>query len=73
MNQLLQLAYWLYNYCTDFVINAANLLNLSYYEVNFLLFIILYPALIFGTSLLYLIQRWRRKQVSNSMNNEQIQ
>ena len=73
MNQLLQLAYWLYNYCTDFVINVANLLNLSYYEVNFLLFIIGYPALIFGTALLYLIQRWKLKQVSNSMNNEQIQ
>lgn len=73
MNELLQIAYWAYNYCTDFVINAANLLNLSYYEVNFILFIIGYPVLIFGTTLLYLIQRWRRKQVSNSMNNEQIQ
>jgi hypothetical protein len=68
MNDLLQLAYWVYNYCTDFVINLANILNLSYYEVNFILFILLYPALIFGTSMLYLIQRWRRKQVSNSMS-----
>jgi hypothetical protein len=68
MNDLLQLAYWIYNYCTDFVINLANILNLSYYEVNFILFILLYPALILGTALLYLIQRWRRKQVSNSMS-----
>ena len=66
MNQLLSLAYWVYNYCTDFVINLANILNLSYYEINFILFIIGYPALIFGSVLLYLIQRWR-------LRNEQTQ
>lgn len=59
MNQLLSLAYWVYNYCTDFVINLANILNLSYYEINFILFILLYPALIFGSVLLFLIQKWR--------------
>lgn len=73
MNELLQIAIWAYNYCTDFVINAANLLNLSYYEVNFILFIIGYPVLIFGTAMLYLIQSRRLKQVSNSRNNEQTQ
>jgi hypothetical protein len=66
MNSLLSLAYWIYNYCTDFVINLAIILNLSYYEINFILFIIGYPALIFGSVLLYLIQRWR-------LRNEQTQ
>lgn len=66
MNQLLSLAYWVYNYCTDFVINLANILNLSYYEINFILFILLYPALIFGSVLLFLIQKWR-------LRKEQIQ
>ena len=66
MNELLQIAYWAYNYCTDFVINLANILNLSYYEINFILFIIGYPALIFGSVLLFLIQKWR-------LRKEQIQ
>ena len=71
MNELLQIAYWAYNYCTDFVINLANILNLSYYEINFILFIIGYPALIFGTALLYLTQRWRLKKMIKF--NEQAQ
>jgi hypothetical protein len=63
MNQVLELAYWLYNYCTDLVINLANISNLSYYEVNFILFIILYPLLIIGTGLIFLIQKWRLKKM----------
>ena len=35
-----------YVYCTDFVINLANLTNTSYYEVNFFLFCVLYPFLL---------------------------
>jgi hypothetical protein len=38
----------LYNYCTDFVINLANYTKLSYYEIKFILFCIVYPALIIG-------------------------
>jgi hypothetical protein len=59
MHELIQIAYWIYNYCTDFVINLANIFNLSYYEINFLLFVILYPLLLIGTSLLYLLQQGR--------------
>lgn len=36
MNQLFELVNWVYNYCTDFVINLTNILNLSYYEINFI-------------------------------------
>ncbi|OOG77642.1 hypothetical protein [Algoriphagus sp. A40] len=43
MNAILELTYWLYNYCTDFVINLANIFKLSYYEINYILFVILYP------------------------------
>jgi hypothetical protein len=35
-----------YVYCTDFVINLANLTDTSYYEVNFFLFCVLYPFLL---------------------------
>ncbi len=50
---------YVFVYCTDFVINLANLLGLSYYEVNFILFIVLYPVLLVGSALFYLIQRRR--------------
>lgn len=63
MNQLLSLADWAYNYCTDFVINLANILNLSYYEFNFILFIIGYPTLIFGTALLHFNQRRKLRKM----------
>lgn len=71
MNQLFELVNWVYNYCTDFVINLANILNLSYYEINFILFIIVYPALVVGIGFLYLIQKsrltyWQRKLESKS-------
>ncbi|MGK0366341.1 MAG: hypothetical protein ACI85O_003414 [Saprospiraceae bacterium] len=33
----------LYWYCTDFCINAANLLGISYVEFNFILFLIIFP------------------------------
>lgn len=50
---------WLYTYCTQFIIHFANWTDTSYYEVNFFLFIVLYPALIIGLLSLLLIQRWR--------------
>jgi uncharacterized membrane protein len=43
MNSLLEHIYW---YCTDFCINAANLIGISYVEFNFLLFLIIFPAVI---------------------------
>jgi hypothetical protein len=53
----------LYVYCTDFVINLANILNLSYYEVNAILFCFLYPLLIIGLTMLYFIQKRRLKNI----------
>ncbi len=52
-----------YAYCTDFIINLANILNLSYYEVNFILFCVLYPILIIGLPLFYILQRIRLRRI----------
>ena len=49
----------MYFYCTDFVINLANILNLSYYEINAIIFCFLYPLLIVGLTGIYLIQKIR--------------
>jgi len=62
MNNLVELGKFIYAYCTDFIINLANILNLSYYEINFIIFCLIYPGLIFGTFGLYVIQRKRLKK-----------
>jgi len=49
----------MYYYCTDFVINLANILDLSYYEINAIIFCFLYPLLIVGLTGIYLIQKIR--------------
>ena len=59
-------------YCTDFVINCANILNLSYYEINFILFCLLYPVLLFGTILTYAIQRRRLRNKIDALNLKDI-
>lgn len=69
MALLLHILKELYAYCTDFVINLSNLLGLSYYEVNFILFVILYP-LIFITSLSIFILQRKRLQRLRKLNNE---
>lgn len=62
-NELLRLAMYVYTYCTDLTINLANLFNLSYYEINFLLFCVVYPLLFFGTFGIYVIQYIRLKRL----------
>ena len=47
---------FLYTYCTDFVINLANLLHLSYYEINALIFVIIWPLVSILLLLLFLFQ-----------------
>ena len=53
------LANEMYVYCTDFIINLANILNLSYYEINTIIFCFLYPLLIVGLIAIYLFQKRR--------------
>jgi len=57
---------FIYNYCTDFVINVANITNLSYYEVNYLFFLVLYPLFFVGSILLYAIQLYRWGKLKRS-------
>jgi len=68
MSYLTELAKFIYSYCTDFIINIANILNLSYYEINFMIFCILYPLLILGSVWLYLIQKRRLKRRRAQIN-----
>jgi hypothetical protein len=64
----------LYWYCTDFCINAANLLGITYVEFNFLLFIVIFPSvvliLIFINLYRYILRPLRRtmKIVKNGKN-----
>jgi len=54
-----RLIHEIYVYCTDFIINLANILDLSYYEINAIIFCFLYPLLIVGLAGIYLIQKIR--------------
>lgn len=60
---VLQTGFAVYAYCTDFVINVANLTGLSYYEINAILFCFLFPfcLILFGT--IYAIQVIRVKRL----------
>ena len=45
MEELINFIISIYVYCTDFSINLANILNLSYYEINVFVFCILWPLI----------------------------
>lgn len=65
MDLLLDFFKFVYVYCTDFVINLANLTGLSYYEINFIIFIIFYPLSLFLSIIIYYIQKKRLKSYTN--------
>ncbi len=69
MNNLIEFGGSVYAYCTDFIINLANISHLSYYEINFMAFCLLYPVLIFGTIGLYVIQRKRLIKIKELNKN----
>ena len=48
-----------FTYCTDFMINLANLTGLSYYEVNALLFCLTWPVLTVALLMLFIVQNIR--------------
>lgn len=60
MDKLIELVNLVYVYCTDFIISLANLLHLSYYEVNTLFFCIIYPL---GLMLLLVIFVWQKSRL----------
>ena len=59
MTLIQQIVAFLYVYCTDFIINLANILGVSYYEVNTILFCTFYPLLIVLSILIYIMQLLR--------------
>lgn len=58
----------IYVYCTDLVINLANIFNLSYYEINAIVFCVVYPVLLIGLILIYLIQKRRLTKAKVEIN-----
>jgi hypothetical protein len=51
----------LYIYCTDFTIALANLLGISYYDVNALIFCIFLPLLTLFLTLTLMLQLKRKR------------
>jgi hypothetical protein len=62
---IFKLISFLYNYCTDFVINLANFIGLSYYEINFILFCVVYPTLIVGFPILLFILKRKLNKIKS--------
>jgi hypothetical protein len=54
----------LYAYCTDFIINLANFWEISYYEMNFIIFVVLYPLAFVLTLASYLYYNRKLKKVT---------
>lgn len=61
----------LYVYCTDFIINISNILGISYYEFNFIIFCVVFPilTLFLVMRLLYLKYRLYKIKLSNMSLN----
>ena len=68
MNFLMELVKFVFAYCTDFIINLANIFNLSYYEINFIIFCWLYPVFIIGSIGIYIFQKIRLKRIKEQNN-----
>lgn len=66
MTKIVKNIYW---YFTDFCINAANLLGITYVEFNFWLFIILFPSIII---LLILLNIFKTQILKLFKNNTPI-
>ena len=58
----------IYAYCTDFIIILANTLGLSYYEINFIIFILLYPILLLASPSIYFIQKRKLRKLEKSID-----
>jgi hypothetical protein len=65
MEFILKIIREVFVYCTDFIINTANLLNISYYEVNALLFVIIWPLLTVGLFVGVILQRMQIRLLKN--------
>ena len=61
MKSIESLEIFIYNYCTDFIIHLANLTSLSYYEINALIFLMIWPAFTITLFCIRIIQLTRKK------------
>ena len=68
MNLFLELLKFIYCYCTDFVINIANLTHLSYYEINFLIFVVLYPSVTLLLAVIYFLKKKKLTELETKAN-----
>ena len=68
MNYLMELIKFVFAYCTDFIINLANITKLSYYEINFILFCVLYTIFIIVSIGIYIFQKMRLKRIKEQNN-----
>jgi hypothetical protein len=59
LKEFFDLGISIYIYCTDFIINLSNLFNLSYYEINFIFFCLLYPLLFITSFLMFFMAKHR--------------
>ncbi len=62
-----------FTYCTDFVINLSNLMGLSYYEINTIIFIILWPLLTVFLGVLLIVQKVRISRLKRRKATTNIQ
>jgi hypothetical protein len=58
-----QIGFTIYVYCTDFVINLANLTHLSYYEINAIIFCLVWPIVTVLAALAFMIQKIRLRRI----------
>lgn len=56
----------IYVYCTDFVINLANLTNTSYYEVNAFIFCFLWIMITFLLIIIFILQIIRLQRIKKT-------
>jgi hypothetical protein len=59
MDSLFKFGANIYAYCTNFIINLANLFGISYYEINGLIFCILWPIITVLLIVLFVIIKLR--------------
>jgi hypothetical protein len=57
MDTLIEIVNSVFAYCTNFILNLTEILSVSYYEVNAVLFVILWPILTIALIVLNIYQR----------------
>lgn len=53
----------IYNYCSDFVMNLANMTGFSYYEINAILFCYLFPIVLISLIFINVLLSFRLKKL----------